>query len=397
MEVRFQNNKAFRLLSILILAFLIFAETRLDAIGSVYIPIQRITLLSIILGVLILLTILKRKVSVDYAILLFLIARIPYYYLISLSSYSTRLAFRAHYLIVLIAPAVFFCVYGMVESNAKDILIKLLKISTIVIAIQVHSSLLQLFLSGHALYQIKLSIGIPLGYSNTIASIVLIQAVLCYLLIRNKFYFIISSTSLLCTLSKSAFLIYLISMFLILLFESAEKKRIGIFIRYAVIIALILFVASYFFSEYFSVYSKALDTLFSNDLDTINNGRTRIFGGYLNDISMKPLLGWGLGKYNSINGMAHNLFLQSMFAGGIIGTVIYFAPIVIIIARSIHWGNRENKKILYALLLVSVAHGFVENVFFTVPCEFIFWLYLTLIYKEGIINDQDRVRNTQLQ
>ena len=392
----FQKDKSFRFLAVILLAFLIFAESNLNALASVYIPVQRITLLTILLGMLLIFMFLKRMIQLDVMIVLPLFFRIPYYLFVSLADMSSRNAFRAHYMIILIAPIVFLTVFSFVQSDVQDVLINLLKISIIVVAVQVHSSLLQLFVSGHALYQIKLSIGIPLGYSNTIASIVLMQIVLAYVLIKNKFYFIISITSLLCTISKSAFLIFIISLFIILLLDSIKKHKLGIFIRYALVLIVILFLANRFFSDYFSEYIKAFNKLLSNNLESINNGRIYIYSGYVNDIYNKPIFGWGLGKYHSVDGMAHNLFLQALFSGGVVGLFIYYIPIFVIMKRSLKWKNSENKRALYALVFVSMAHGFVENFFFTVPCEFLFWIYLTLLYRKGKNDEQNRLCDSQL-
>ena len=392
----FQKDKSFRFLAVILLAFLIFAESNLNAFASVYIPVQRITLLTILLGMLLIFMFLKRMIQLDVMIVLPLFFRIPYYLFVSLADMSSRNAFRAHYMIILIAPIVFLTVFSFVQSDVQDVLINLLKISIIVVAVQVHSSLLQLFVSGHALYQIKLSIGIPLGYSNTIASIVLMQIVLAYVLIKNKFYFIISITSLLCTISKSAFLIFIISLFIILLLDSIKKHKLGIFIRYALVLIVILFLANRSFSDYFSEYIKAFNKLLSNNLESINNGRIYIYSGYVNDIYNKPIFGWGLGKYHSVDGMAHNLFLQALFSGGVVGLFIYYIPIFVIMKRSLKWKNSENKRALYALVFVSMAHGFVENFFFTVPCEFLFWIYLTLLYRKGKNDEQNRLCDSQL-
>lgn len=394
MGVEIQINKAFRILLFAVIVFLLFAETSLNAIGSIYIPIQRITILAFLMGFLLVCVFLKRKIRVDLPLTILLFCRFPFYVIISLSDQSLRNAFWSHYLIIIIAPIVFFCIYNLVEKDSIIVLERILKVSIIIIAIQVHSSLLRLFISGHALFQIKQLIGIPLGYSNTIASIALIQAVLSYLLLKNKFFFTISSTSLLCTLSKSAFLVYIVAIFVILFFDSIEKKRLSIFLRYSVLIITILLIANHYLSEYFTVYTKAIDSLLSNDLESINNGRSVIFEGYMNDIALKPVLGWGIGKYNSIDGMAHNLFLQSMFSGGIVGTLIYYLPLIVIVVKSFHWDDKLIRIALFALILSSIAHGSVENFFFTVPCEFFFWLYITLLYKEGIKNGQNGMRNS---
>lgn len=393
----FLSNRIFRFLALILLAFLVFAESRLDAVGSIYIRIQRINLLTILLALLIFATLLKRRISVDFLIFGILFLRAPFYILVSLTDMSERTAYEAHLMIILIGPIMFFSIYAIVVTQPGRILEYLLKISTVVIAVQVHSTMLKLFLSRHSLYKLKTQIGIPLGYSNTIATIVLIQAFLCYYMLKNRFYFVISITSLLCTLSKAAFLIFIVMMFFVLLFDSVRKKRIGIFFGYTAGIVILLLVLNYFFSYYFEVYRQTLDALWNNDLMSINNERTRIFTGYMEDISLRPFLGWGIGKYRSLRGMAHNLFLQPMFSGGIVGTVLYYAPIAIILRRAYRWKDKKMRTVLYLVVLAAVAHGFVENVFFTVPGEFFFWLYVTLIYKEGVTNERYGVCDSQLQ
>ena len=397
MVKEFFRNRIFRFLAVILLVFLVFAESRVDAVGSIYIPLQRISLLTIILALLIFATLLKRRISVDFLIFGILLLRAPFYYVISIPDMSQRTAFQAHFMIILIGPIMFICIYAIVVTQPGRILEYLLKISTVVIAVQVHSIILWLFLSGHSLYKIKTQIGIPLGYSNTIASIVLIQVFLCYFLLKNRFYFVISITSLLCTFSKAAFLVFIVMMFLVLLFDAARKKRIGIILGYVAGIAILLFLLNYLFSYYFEVYRRTLDALWTNDLMSINNERMRIFTGYLEDISLRPFLGWGLGKYRTIQGMGHNLFLQSLFSGGIVGTVMYYAPIAVILRRAFRWKDKKMRVALYMVVLVAAAHGFVENVFFTVPGEFFFWLYVTLIYKEGMTNERYGVCDPQLQ
>ena len=384
-----KSNVFNKWLILIFVLFLVLSENPLNTIGSLYVPLQRVTVVTILLMVMFIITLFRRKILVDMPVLMLLLLRIPYYILNSLLDGATRTTFQAHYLIVLIGPIVFFCIYGMVENYIHIILKLLLKISIIIVAIQVHTSLLFLFFQGHALYQIKLSIGIPLGYSNTIASIALIQIFLAYVLLEKKIYFLISITSLLCTLSKSAFLVFGVIFLIVLFVDSIRKKKLGIFIRYTLLIILILYFANHFFGEYFSVYTKTIQLLLDNDLVSINNGRTRIFYGYLKDISQKPLLGWGLGKYNLVNGMGHNFLLQSLFAGGIVGTILYYMPVILIIRNSLRWENKQMQMALLLLVIVCMGHGIFENVFFTIPCEFLFWIYLSLIYKEGSVNEQN--------
>ena len=373
-------------------AFSVFDETGLFHIISIQTNLRKINQLLLILILIMIIgcfsLAIKKKCHMDtfqISIAILLLLRVPYFLMYIFKSLPSS---YAYFIIVAIGPTIFLGI-SIISHHPMKLLIYTLKFMILLITVQLLFTFFALLIQGHQLIGIKNSIGTPLAMSNTLAAIILLQTILSYYLIPNKLYFFLSLLSLFCTFSKAGILslaVVLILMFTIDLIKKHSIKGLISIISIVGLIAIGFAVAYKIFPQYFVVYQRLFSDVAEFDFSGMENGRLKIFSAvYKAIINGNLIFGEGLGALPPTDDMAHNFLLQSMFFGGIVGTLLYFAPIIAILYRSRRWKNVKFKKgLLFALMAFSI-HGMVENVFFTSPCELVLWAYISLLYLSAEI------------
>lgn len=380
-----EKNKLYNREKILLLFaclfFVMITPDKLNSFPAVHLNISRQFVLMISIFIVMVLLFKGHIIKVtDKYITISLISRSLYFFICSLLFIENLSHFFSYYLLILIFPIIFIAIQNS-DINGDNIIVLILKCSVIIVGIQTASAFLTLVIHGHGLFQIKALIAIPIGNSNTIASIVLLQAVLCYFLIKNKVYFVISTISLLFTISKWGFLSFAIVITISLVINSNKKNKIRNIFTYTLIILLVYFIAEKYLPSYFSVYNSTLESVFNNDYSTLYNGRDTIFRFYGDLISKKCIFGYGLGVETPYVGMAHNFIIQSLYFGGVIGLILYYLPYFFMIFRIRNLKKCKERNALIIFVFALFVNGFAENVFFTAPSEYISAVYLGLLYK----------------
>lgn len=389
-------TKKEKCLFFIVILFLCLSDTRLNTFPYLYQPFTRIQITLICLTVLVIVCISSRKISLRFSVIIAFLLRIFYFLFISILNWRSASHFISYIVITSIFPVIYIYINNSIK-NPENTLNKILKISIIIIGVQTIACFLLLIIKGHTLYQIKLAIDIPIGISNTIASIAIMQMILAFFFLKNKLFVFISVVTLLFTISKGAFLAGFLTFMLCMLFDAIEHKRLSKLIKYTLLILITFFALNYFFSSYMNVYKQTIESVLQKNILSIDNGRTDLFNIYLKEISERPLFGYGLAIDTFKEGMAHNFLIQSMYFGGIIGTIIYFSPYAI----TYHYASNINNKILkkykiglMMLFIVTCLHGSIENVFFTVPSEFMLAIYWSLICK--IQSSKEHISNRNI-
>ncbi len=382
------------------LAFLLLSSEYLNAFPVLHLTINRQIVLLLALFLILLPAFLEFKIYIRNRVIVFLLVmRILYFGVYSLFNMKSVSHYLSYMLLISVFPIVYICISNC-KLNAKRVLVCLTKISVVIIGIQVSTAFLSLVISGHALYQIKHLIAIPFGNSNTIATIVVLQSVLCFYLIKNKLFFIISTISLLFTMSRFGFFTYLCVIVISLILRSSSKHKIRNIVIYISLFLIVYYTLTNLLPVYISTYSNAISSLFNNDYSNLLNGRDDIYQFYFELISDKPILGYGLAIETPIYGLAHNFLIQSLYFGGIFGTVIYYLPYIFII-KNVPKNNNNNvdKYLLITFMIALFINGLAENVFFTAPAEYISSVYISLLirfYYENMKDDNCYARKDSL-
>ena len=318
-----------KIIILMTILFLILSEQAVNSWLALNIYLPRTYLLLIILSVMIIAICLKsgnQKFCIEKTMFFMLYTRIPFYILNSMVAGVTS-SFFAYYLLVLVAPIIYTYIYKCVDEYEKVLCI-ILKFTITIIDLQIMSVFLPLALGGHGLYQIKTLLTIPVGNSNSVAALILMQTVLAYLFLEKKFYTVISVLALLCTMSKGAFLALGITGVIILVGELIKRKNWRVLFAILIGACVIYAVANKVLNEYLFEYLKVIKTLFNGNIETINNGRNEIFKDAWVQFLQHPIIGNGLRSLYVSGGMAHNFILQGLFNGGILGCVLMYSPIL---------------------------------------------------------------------
>lgn len=133
------------------------------------------------------------------------------------------------------------------------------------------------------------------------------------------------------------------------------------------IIVLIFILVAYFLAKSY-LNKDIFDRLF--DFSTYEGGSNRvdIWGNAIQIFMNNPLFGGGWGSYWGYNGyyiVIHNTFLSILIDGGIIGSILFFLPVLFILISSM-----TQKYILPVLVLVS---GLAPSFFIDAINKRFFW------------------------
>lgn len=125
------------------------------------------------------------------------------------------------------------------------------------------------------------------------------------------------------TISKSFFLVYFPVVLLNAFFTRSEKKLLRLIVVFTILIAVLAW-------DPLGLLDGILARFESTDLTT---GRTQIWGYYITAIeeSVSTLL-WGYGANAPyVRRPAHNMYIETVYYLGLIGTILFFAVLLIIV------------------------------------------------------------------
>lgn len=187
------------------------------------------------------------------------------------------------------------------------------------------------------------------------------------------------------TVTRGAILSLLIGLFVLFYFKANKVQRLVISIVSILIIILIFLFLDYFlkiffdFSENSGIGALTKLAAFADDGD-VSNGRNRLYAAAITLFKQHPLLGYGIGYYEQIyKAYVHNIGLQLLCEGGIIGTILFLLPIFRIRFlknyRDINLGVLHIVLLSYTLILLmfSSTHWLTPT----------FWLMYFMLMSNG--------------
>lgn len=192
------------------------------------------------------------------------------------------------------------------------------------------------------------------------------------------------------TITRGAILSLLIGLIILIYYKSNKVQRrfillIGSFSITSLVIFLDVFLNNLLnFSEGSGIGALTKLATFADEGD-ISNGRNRLYSAAITMFKNRPLLGNGVGYYEQVNdAYVHNIVLQILCEGGIIGSILFFIPIFRI--RFIKYYHDINLAVLHIILLSSTLSLLMfSSTHWLVPT---FWLiYFMLISNKNNYNN----------
>lgn len=174
---------------------------------------------------------------------------------------------------------------------------------------------------------------------------------------------------------------------LFVLFQFSIYRKIIFNFRYVIFTALVLIVA------YFMAMSISGETVALMDKDTSFTGRNLIWGYFLQRIEDAPWFGHGLGQFGAIAagddqdllssvgfvmGSAHNGFIESLYALGIVGGTL----VLIVLVRLLSLKNEGGAfKLAFVFVFFIVVLNMFESELVGFNLYFIFLMYVVGITR----------------
>lgn len=134
----------------------------------------------------------------------------------------------------------------------------------------------------------------------------------------------------------------------------------------------------------------------SIDVNSLSSNRLELFSEEFNRFLKHPLFGNGMifNADTSISG-SHNLFIELLVQSGLVGTLTYIIPIVIVFRRSISIKTKHSIGWLM-FLIATLLHGMVEVNFFNYSTDIIFWSVCGLVMSAREATGIEHNRQTQV-
>lgn len=209
--------------------------------------------------------------------------------------------------------------------------------------------------------------------------------------------------------TRGAILIIGIAIVLMLL-SKAKKSTVPIII----VIAIVGLVFMLFWEELLTFVIEFLDefgisiplldkTVTLLAADNVGNGRSAIYIRALELFKSSPIIGHGIGKFESLYGAyVHDIFLEIMCEFGVIGLVVLLLFIFYVIKIIIN--ERQNDETIFIIMIFSLTTSLITSgVYWT---TFIFWYYCFLIintsgvrkilWRKGYVFENDKRNRTWL-
>lgn len=305
---------------------------------------------------------------------------IPIIYIDSISSFS------AHYPVVLIT-LVSYCIGRITNWKFERYISSLIILFGIILSIQV----IQTFFTVPVDYfnlNYKHYIRIPIAASNVIAAYL---TPILFLFIYNynpkriiKILIIaLFITGIILTKSRGGIFVLLATYITYNIFIKHKFK-----ISHVIAIIIVIGLLFYYISSIPEVQLFLLGFSADNttiDANSISSNRFNIFEEELDRFLNYPLFGNGMvfNEHTSKSG-AHNLIIELLVQSGIIGTLLYIIPIVIVFNKAAK--NKDCNNILgwRMFLIAMLYHGMLEVNFFNYSTDILFWSICGLLMSNSI-------------
>ena len=211
-----------------------------------------------------------------------------------------------------------------------------------------------------------------------------------FLTYNRKFFslsaFIINSFNLLLTGSRAGLLTWIALIVFSLIFIISQSK-IKLSRKYKLIfISLITVIVIAIIIRFFAT-EQLIDRLINFSDYEGGSGRDILWTQAVNNFSLKPLFGWGLGGYEW--GTSHNTYLTTLVDTGIIGFILFICPLLYLGLKAF---NKKNLFSLSLLLILLITSFFIDAInkryFWNIILIIILWIESTQnVTKVGITND----------
>lgn len=397
MEIRkilsLKLNNIFITLNILVIFILNpFGNT---TILSIFIDPHLKLLIQLILLIITFFIVLIRKGILFDIVLALLILRVPLSLLpvFYINSYESYLS---NFMVVLFAPVAYYLGKHFTCNDIDKYLSKVISFLSIIIFVQV----LYVFIINYnslPFYMLKSSLTIPVGQSNYIAAfslIFLIYTFLNFKLGRLRFIIIfINIITILLTLSDGGLLLLILFIFAYVFLLMNKRYLLSyksmFFLIFSIIgVSILILNYSYIFESYLKTFSLLLDG--PNSFSEASNGRFQIYLASIETFLEHPYIGRGLSKVAELDyNKPHNIFLELLIKGGIIGFLVYIFSLFIIGYKFYISKNIKIAKTLILIIIFSVINGMIENNYMTLSFEFLIWF----IYGLGIMKIDEKRRS----
>lgn len=223
----------------------------------------------------------------------------------------------------------------------------------------------------------KRYIRVPIAASNVIASYL---TPIFFLFVFNyypKKYIkiaisILFISSIILTKSRGGIVVLLLTYITYLVFIKYKFK-----LKYIIPALSLLSIGIYYISNIPEVQLFLLGFSADNnviDANSLSSGRLDIFGEEFSRFLQHPLFGNGMifNSNTSISG-SHNLFIELLVQSGLIGTLLYICPIIIVLKRFYRRLHVKDSLGWLLFLIATLYHGMIEVNFFNYSTDILFW------------------------
>lgn len=240
----------------------------------------------------------------------------------------------------------------------------------------------------------KFMFGIPIGKSNYIGCFILPVFELLFLDvidIKNKIikviFLMIMAGAIIATKSRGTWLI--LSIFILISYYNSMREKNKNKYTINAIVLLIVLILIFNYEKVFDGLSSVLLGNFESIssqysiFDRLTSMRSSVNGIAFEHFLEYPLFGNGP-VYLSLSYRAHNLFIDILYQSGIIGSLLYFASLLVINRRTKKSGlTRVGRKVKLVLILM-VVHAMIEPSLLMFPVDFIFWILICILLNEKV-------------
>lgn len=187
--------------------------------------------------------------------------------------------------------------------------------------------------------------------------------------------------------SNSVTAMVAILFYIILYFSSFFNSKISNIKSYKIILFSILFLTLVIGFDFQNHFVSFFDTV---QKDLTFDFRTYFWNSGLEMLKNKPLLGFGniYGRYYKLylglEGHAHNMILEILFTGGIVGFISYFASFISINNNIVYKNERNNTNILNIGIVIFLMLGLMDFYATMLP------IYLLLL----IVDNDNRIKQS---
>lgn len=215
---------------------------------------------------------------------------------------------------------------------------------------------------------------------------------LLILFIRNKigvgFYILSIPLIIFGIMSQSKTFIFSLALWaLAYFFYVSTHKNIKMILFGVIVGVMALIVFSSVLESFVSLYFTRIFDIFSEKttVESLTTGRSEIWSFYINELAEdfnKTLYGNGI-EANAQIGPAHNIFIQSVYCLGIIGTVLFVSWVF-----SFRKNDKERKGII-VLVVMLMLRLFAANLLFYQNFYYYLALLFVLLYSNKVDNNID--------